>query len=202
MKAYSVPGLSTEKDLDIIYEWATAVPINGIIVEVGSMFGRTAVAFAEGAHSSVKIYCIDYFDEYTQIRPLNSIEKRGGSDIDFWQPDKIYNKEIEFSRFTEEYKNIIPLKLDSDKKVYLYDKEPIDLLFLDCAHKNPDDIMNIVYFIKFLKYNALICGHDYYDDGSNRFSDVRRNVAALEKFYNTTVTRYADSSMWSIRVRQ
>ena len=196
MKAYDVPGLSTTKDIDIIYECARTVPENGIIVEIGSLFGRTAVAFSEGAHSSVKIYCIDYFNEHTHLSPPS--QGQGATNNDFWQPNKVYNKEEEFTKFTKDYKNIIPLKLKQNLKVYPYDKESIDLLFLDCAHKNPDDLMNILYFKKFLKPNALICGHDY----DETYPDVIHNVKILEKLYKTTVTLYHRSSIWTIRIKQ
>jgi len=196
MKAYDVPGLSTKKDIDIVYEWARTVPENGVIVELGTMFGRTAVALAEGAPASAKIYCIDYFDEYIHKSPPS--QGQGLVDVGFWQPDKTYNTEIEFTKFTKDYTNIIPLKLDLSLKVYPYDKEPIDLLFLDCAHVNPNDLMNIIYFKSFLKPNSLICGHDY----SNAFPDVIKNVRTLEKIYKTTVTLYHNSSMWSIRIKE
>jgi predicted O-methyltransferase YrrM len=198
MKAYDVPGLSTKKDIDIVYEWARTVPENGVIVEIGSLFGRTAVALAEGSYPSVKIYCIDFFDIFTNQSPSNWCN--GGTD-DFWELGKVYNKEIEFSKFTQEYENIIPLKLDKTETCYPYNKEPIDLLFIDGAHTNPSDITNIMHFRKFLKPNALICGHDY----SINYPDVIKNVRTLEIMYNTTVTLYNrgnSSSMWSIRIKE
>lgn len=196
MKAYDVPGLSSKKDIDIVYEFAKTVPENGTIVEIGSFFGRTAVAFAEGAYPSVTIYCIDYFNEHTHLSPPS--HGQGAIGTDFWQPNKVYNKEEEFTKFTKDYKNIIPLKLEQNLMVYPYDKEPIDLLFLDCAHINPNDLQNIFYFKKFLKPNALICGHDYHES----FPDVIYNVRILEKLYKTIVTLYHNSSMWSIRINK
>lgn len=195
MKAYSVPGLSNNKDLDVAYEWARTVPENGVIVELGSFFGRTAVAFAEGAHPSVKIYCIDYFDDWKN--PHNPDDAPGG---DFWVLDKVYNKGDEFRKNTQEYKNIIPLTLKSGQMIYQYDKEPIDVLFIDAQHQNPSDICNLIYFKKFLKPNSLICGHDYYED--NKFPDVGLNIRILERMFNKTVTMYKWSSMWSIRIKE
>ena len=195
MKAYSVPGLSSNKDIDIVYEWARTVPENGVIVELGSFFGRTAVAFAEGANPSVKIYCIDYFDEWRSH--LRDNDAPGGS---FWELDKVYDKEQEFLKNTKDYKNIVPLKLKEGQMVYPYNKEPIDILFIDALHKNPSDIANIMFFKKFVKQGGMICGHDYYED--NRFPDVGINIKILEKMFNTTVTLYKWSSMWSIRIKE
>ena len=193
MKAYSVPGFSTEKDLDIIYEWAKTVPKDGVIVELGSMVGRTAVAFAEGADPSVKIYCIDYFEPW-----VNRDRRWAPPGGDYWQDDKVYDVGAEFLKFTSDYKNIIQLKLEPTERVYRYKNEPIDLLFLDCAHVNPNDILNILYFKNYLKPNALICGHDYGDS----FPDVKTNVRVLEKMYNATVTLYHYSTCWAIRIKE
>jgi len=195
MKAYSVPGFSTNKDLDIVYEWARTVPENGVIVEVGTFMGRTAVAFAEGAPASAKIYCIDYYNDWTcNIQPDDA---PGG---DFWEIGKVYSKQEKFSQFTKDYPNIIPLKLNYHEKCYPYNKEPIDVLFIDALHRNPDDILNIVYLKGFVKNGGMICGHDYYDD--NRFPDVGKNINFLEKTFQTTVTLYKFSSMWSIRIKE
>lgn len=189
MNAYSVPGYSTNEDLDVINNLASTVPVNGIIVEIGSLFGRTAVAWAESAPNAT-VYCIDYFDDHLHFDP-KLID-------DFWKLNKVYNKESEFKKNTSSYKNIIPLKLDKGKHVYPYQGSKIDVLFLDGNHRNPVDWEIIVYFEKFLKSNSVICGHDY----SKYFSDVIANVLALEKMYNTKVNLYNNSTMWSIQVNR
>jgi hypothetical protein len=192
MRAYGVPGFSGNKDLDIVYEWAKTVSENGTIVEIGSMFGRTAVAFAEGAHPSVKIYCIDYFNDITHTSADGNVPGE-----DFWILDKTYNRGVEFDKFTKDYPNITKCIVPKGQRVYQYTGELIDVLFLDGAHTNPTDIQNIVYYKKFLNKNALICGHDY----SIRFPDIIKNVKILQKMYNTTVTLYQNSSMWSLRIK-
>jgi hypothetical protein len=197
MKAYSVPGLSSEKDLDILYEWARTVPENGVIVELGSFFGRSAVAFAEGAYSSVKINCIDYFEDWKHSNNLLWSHPVG----DFWQIGKMYSKEQEFLKNTKDYPNITLLKLKDGQVVwrdYPYTGAQIDLLFIDAAHTNPTDIKNIFYFKDFMKKDALICGHDY----TSRFPDVIYNVKLLQAMYKTTATFYQNSTMWSIRIKK
>jgi SAM-dependent methyltransferase len=193
MKAYLVPGLTSRGDLNILYEWAKLVPENGVIVEIGSFLGRTAVALAEGAPASTKIYCIDYFSDY--FNKMLTKDNNFCGDDDFWKIGKIYNTKEEFVKFTKDYGNIIQLVLERPNKVYPYQGELIDLLFLDCAHYNPDDLMNIQYFKKFLKPNAVICGHDYHP----RFPDVIKNVKILEIIYKTKAILYESNSMWAIR---
>jgi hypothetical protein len=194
MKAYSVPGLTSKKDLDILYEWARTVPENGVIVEIGSFFGRSAVAFAEGAYPSAKIHCIDYFQDWTcQTKEIWFLP-----DSDFWKAGKLYNKEQEFLKNTKDYPNITLLKLEDKQIVYPYIGSQIDLLFIDAAHTNPSDLKNIIYFKDFMKKDGLICGHDYRDN----YPDVVTNVKLLEKIYETTATFYKHSSMWSIRIKK
>lgn len=195
MKAYSVPGYSNNKDLDIIYEWARTVPENGVIVELGSLFGRTSVAFAEGAHPSVTIYCVDYFNKFVN-KSVNGAAPAG----DFWVLEKEYDKSEEFLKNTKDYPNIKQCILPPKESVYKYNGPPIDVLFLDCSHKNPSDIQNILYYRKFLKKDALICGHDYID--VKIFPDIIKNVGVLERMYKSTVTLYQNSSMWSIRIKE
>jgi|688.fasta_scaffold481043_2 hypothetical protein len=194
MKSYSVPGLTSKKDLDILYEWARTVPKNGVIVELGSWFGRSAVAFAEGAYPSVKIYCIDYFQDWTHPNTVQWYFPAG----DFWQLGKVYNKEQEFLKNTKDYPNITLLKLENEQIVYPYAGEQIDLLFIDAAHTNPSDLKSILYFKNFMKEDGLICGHDYHD----RYPDVITNVKLLQVMYKTTATFYQNSTMWSIRIKE
>ena len=61
MKKYndSIPGWFTEEDNIVALKLAQAVPENGIIVEIGSFVGKSAWHWANSAHPSVKIYCID-----------------------------------------------------------------------------------------------------------------------------------------------
>ena len=194
MKAYTVPGLSSERDLQILNGLAREVPEDGVIVEIGSFFGRSAVALAEGAKPSTKIYCIDYFEKFLYKKSPYTHGHPPGID-NFWEIGTTYDKKEEFIKFTKGYVNITPLVLENAKKVYPYYGELIDLLFLDCAHTNPDDLMNISYFKKFLKPNAVICGHDYHP----MFPDVISNVKWLEKLYKTSVIFYENSTMWTIR---
>jgi len=195
MKSSDIPGFTSNKELDIIYEWAKTAPENGVIVEIGSLFGRTAVAFAEGAHPSVKIYAIDYFDGTWD----NLYADLKTPPIGFWEKGKVYDKGYEFKKFTSEYKNIIPLTVSNTEQVYQYDLEPIDVLFIDAAHSNPNDLDNISYFKKFLKKNSLICGHDY---NKLTYPDIVHNVQMLEEMYNTTAIFYKGSSMWAIRIKE
>ena len=147
MKAYHIPGATTNGELDIIYEWAKTVPENGVILELGSLFGRTAMAFVEGSHPSTKIYCVDKFNTFINTS-IKTNDAPGGT---IWNIGQSYDIEAEFTKNMQGYSNVIPLKLEAKhNKVYPYKGELLDIFFIDSAHKNPDDIMNISYYRKFL----------------------------------------------------
>ena len=73
--------------------------------------------------------------------------------------------------------------------------EPIDLLFIDLHHQNPEDIDSLNYFMPFMKPGGIICGHDYCD----AWPDVKDNVRFLEEKFNTTATFYHDTTLWRIQ---
>ena len=119
------------------------------------------------ADPTVKIYCIDHF-QYMD----------------------------EFINNTREFVNIIPLKGDSPNGIE-YPGDPIDIFFLDAAHSNPSDLLNIDYFLPFIKPGGLLCGHDYADC---RYPDVMTNVRTLEEKLGQKVTLYPRTSLYSFRI--
>ena len=188
MKANDIFGFFLDIELEQVAIWAKEVPVNGVIVEVGSFFGRSSVGWATACDPSVKVYCIDRFEELS---------------FEFNQsvPESIPNNNGKFNTFeifkenTKDIKNIYPIKASSVKELPdIFDK--IDIFFIDASHINPSDLQYILHFIKFIKPGGLICGHDL----GKRFPDVRINVTVLEKLYKTKVQRYNYSSLWSFRI--
>lgn len=176
---------------------AKQVPENGIIVEVGSLFGKSSVSLAENAHPSVKIYCIDLFNE--SLVPNNNCEY---NNTDFPIYKKTYNAAVEFKKNTATFSNIIMIK-GSSPQCFTDDTEiaqlrNIDLFFLDASHFNPNDWENIEFFLPRIKRNGIISGHDFYEN--KLFPDVNENVEKLEKQFQQTVTQYKYSSVWSFRI--
>ena len=187
-------GWMLEHELKVLESIAKQVPVNGNIVEVGSMFGRSAVCFAMSADPSVTINCIDYF-------PTDMIQHHGCSDEDsiknrFPIANKLYNVEQEFIENTKEFTNINMLKGDSPH-VLVYKPEPIDLFFLDAGHSNPNDWDNLCHFVPYMKLNGIIAGHDHI---KTEFPDVCENVKRLEQLFDTKAKFYPASSIWTVKV--
>jgi len=183
----SIEGWMSEEELKQIEIWASSVPPDGVIVEVGSFKGRSTVAWATACHPSVTVYAIDKFHD----------SRRG----DF------YN---EFLSNTSHLKNIKPLRGETPKKVK-YEGTPIDVFFLDAAHVNPTDTIIINYYLPFIKKGGILCGHDYYDKSMfdldfittydvKYFSAVNANVKFLEVLLKKEVTLYRNTTLWSFAI--
>jgi len=185
----NIPGHMSTQELAVIEQWAAQVPKNGVVVEVGSFFGRSAVCWAMSCDPSVEIICVDQFPTILQV-PL-SFKAHPGSPT----PGVDYRLWDMFRDNTKEYPNITPVRGLSPWKIS-YPGNLIDLFFLDAAHTNPSDWDNIVYFSTFLKPGAIIAGHDY----NSVFPDVVENVHRLENIYNTKATFYKGGWLWSITI--
>lgn len=190
----NIPGHMFENELKIIESWAKNIPKNGVVVEVGSFFGRSAVCWAMSAHPSVKIYCGDPFpDQFTTSdTPVPKYGRLAGHPL----PNTTYFQWNDFKKNVKDFPNIIPMRGMCPQGIS-YPGDPIDIFFLDAAHNNPSDWENIAYFSQFLKPNSMICGHDYF----HTFPDVIENVKRLENLHNTKATIYGNGvSLWSIAI--
>ena len=187
----NIPGHMFESELKIIESWARTIPKNGVVVEVGSFFGRSTVCWAMSADPSVKIYCGDCFpDQFTTGNdPIPKFGELAGHPL----PSTTYHLWHDFKENVKDFSNIIPMRGMCPQDIN-YSGEVIDIFFLDAAHTNPSDWENITYFSQFLKPTGMICGHDYY----HTFPDVIENVHRLEKLMNRKAIIYPDSTLWSI----
>jgi len=186
----NILGWMTNQECDALADLAKLVPDSGTIVEVGSMFGRSATIWAQ-SNPTVTVICIDTFIENYHSRhdidweichchkfPLNGIT---------------YNLYEEFQKNTQHYDNIKIIRGYSPQNIQ-YTGQAIDLFFLDAGHSNPNDWDNIEFFLPYIKSGGKICGHDY----DKIFPDVIDNVERLEKMLGKTVTVFKNTSIWMI----
>jgi len=169
----SVPGNMLQEELEQIEYLASLVPENGSIVEIGSLFGRSAVAWAKSCHPSVNVYCVDMFHNIMKNPSYSFYE--------------------EFLKHTQHIPNIIPIRAISP---YIFETKlpdiQFDLVFLDAIHRNPFDIDNIRYFLPKIKSGGILCGHDY-DPG---WPDVVENVQLLEKELGVAAQITPQTTLW------
>lgn len=188
-----IPGYMTEQELLIIEQLAKNVPVEGRIVELGSLFGRSAVCWAESADPSVEIICIDIFYEKTIPHHNHSIEIC--NKLNFPLSGVEYNSKKLFEENTKQYPNIKMIRGFSPTEI-VYDGKEIDFFFLDALHKNPSDWENILYFLPYIKEGGFIGGHDYREN----FPDVIKNVKKLEEISLTEAITYKSESIWYMKV--
>lgn len=192
-----IKGWMKEGDIKALEDIALTVPKDGIVVEVGSQFGRSAACWAMTCDPSVTIYCIDIF-------PEECIPNDTGLSDDvclanfFPLPAKSYKVYSLFLENTKKFKNVKHIRGESPRGI-IYPEYEINVFFLDASHKNPNDWENIEYYAPFVKAGGLICGHDY---GESSFPDVTKNVKKLEKKLDMQVTLYPNSSIWSFTLKE
>lgn len=176
----TIPGWSSPYDLDILEQLASSVPA-GIIVEVGSMHGRSAYTLAK-ANPLADIFCIDKWDNHREI-----INWEGYS----W--DNLISTDV-FTQWTKDCSNINVIQVQS--VLDLQWTQSVDMVFIDAAHSNPVDWEYIEYWLPKIKPNGIICGHDYSTD----WPDVIANVERLKQILNSPVKLYKNSSIWSFKI--
>jgi hypothetical protein len=166
-----IHGWMLETELQEIAKLSKTVPKNGVIVEVGSLCGRSSLCWAMNADPSVTIYCYDIFYEKIDIYG-------DGVYYDSW---KIFNENL------SNFKNVIPIKGHCPNETKYFDDRKIDIFFIDALHKNPEDWEIINHFLPYVKTNGIISGHDYYEKLNSPFPNVNDNIEKLENLYNTKV---------------
>lgn len=172
----TIPGHMMPIELDHLDSLASSIPAGGIIVEIGSLYGRSGYCLAT-ANPEVTVYCTD-----------------------LWNPNVIavppYCNAIElFSRFTATCTNIRPRKVVYGGNMFELD-ENIDMLFLDAVHENPSDWSHIQYWLPKIKPGGILSGHDY----NPLWPDVVTNVQRLENAGYQRMPMVSGSTIWCFRI--
>jgi len=143
--------------------------------EVGSLFGRSSVEISQAIPKGILV-CVDRWEGWALGKPQHSNPL-------LCQPaEGMVNTLENFRAYTKDYKNIMPIRGSSPQVIKDW-KIPIDFLFLDSGHRNPDDRNNLEFFLPLLKPGATLSGHDYIPE----WPDVVENVKWLEILLNKKV---------------
>jgi predicted O-methyltransferase YrrM len=149
----NIPGWMPEKELKTIERIARGIPENGIVAELGTFLGRSAVAWAASAPTAT-VHCIDLWPDKSWFEGLKGPPPRGDPTL--------YNRSIgydgSFRVITEPYKNIIGHKGNTHDQ---WDFGELDLVFVDANHKHESVLADLVSWSKKLRPDGLLCGHDF-----------------------------------------
>jgi len=178
-------------------------------VEVGCWHGRSSIAISIAINKGT-LYCIDKWDgngSYQQRFIKNHNTIMGVRAEEHNLPDPHSHNTLEtFLKYTESQKNIIPICGSSPQIVQDWSK-PIDFIFLDASHINPNDRDNIDFWLPKIKPGGTFSGHDFYKNARRRHSlgrspkdggcpDVNLNVEYMEDFLKQKVTIIPNTSIW------
>lgn len=170
----SIPTLVDHQTFEeIIYPALTAIPKNGILVELGSYLGGSIVRICDKLNElnkmeSTAVYAIDDWR-------FNNISKETTAWIKechkewFRSPDDNLNyKHLNFlENITKAgyLDKIIPLKKDSVLAAQCFNDNTIDFLFVDDDHSYPKTKQVLEAWLPKIKLGGFITGHDYSCDG-------------------------------------
>jgi predicted O-methyltransferase YrrM len=139
------------------------VPLDGIVVEVGSWTGQSSVAISKGIAkycSGVKFYCVDIWSqEYYESTPglCDAARKMDVKDV--------------FEKNMSKYPHLT-MQMKSTDAATTFKDCSIDMVFIDANHEYEYVKEDISAWWPKLKHGGLMCGHDY----SIKFGGVIRAV--------------------------
>ncbi len=161
---HDIPRTMTLEGLEYLGRLAQSVPKNGVIVEVGPLFGSSTWVLAKNAHPSVTVYSIDTWEPQLWIAKIEAK----------FPNCKPFSLDA-FKHYIQDCPNVIPIQGWSPDIVQATWNRPIDLFFDDASHGNPGFINNINFFEPFIKPLGIICGDDY----ASGWPDIVREVDNL-----------------------
>jgi hypothetical protein len=160
-----IPGQVSVFQLRAIEAIASLVPPHGVVVEVGSLFGRSSWAWGASVPPSTEVFCIDPWEHNAGVRAM---EQRYGIKYGLEQ----------FIEYTKDQPNITPKKGYSPNDFLDWNRN-IDLYYEDAVHTNPILARNLEFWSSKLKPTGVLCGDDY----RPRFPDVRSGAEGLAKAF-------------------
>lgn len=181
LKNPSIPSTMTSDGLDFLGMMARSVPENGVIVEIGPLFGSSTWVLAKNAHPSVKVFSIDTWEPAPWI---DKVEAK-------FRNCKPFSKDA-FLYYTRDCPNVTAIQGWSPEVVKDWDL-PIDIFFDDATHGDPGFSENVNFFLPFVKQNSILCGDDY----SSGWPDIVRVVDDLGEQWG--VHPEVSGRVWAMR---
>lgn len=116
---------------------AAQIPAGGVIVEIGSFWGRSAGYMASAMPEGATLFCVD---RWPNMADMNKFRKNIAR---IWLSERV-----------------APLRGDSVEVSQTWDK-PIDLLYIDGNHTYAGVRNDFHSYAPFVKHGGLIAFHDY-----------------------------------------
>lgn len=136
LTAYDITGEQyhhTREDVDTLHELTKQVPQHGVVVNIGTCFGTSCLAFVEN-RTDIVVFTID-------INPCPVA-------VEHWKAARISPGQI-------------VQVVGRSQNVGLWWPYPIDLVFVDGAHDHSSIAQDCILWAEKLKPGGIIAFHDY-----------------------------------------
>ena len=165
-------------------------------IEIGCLHGRSSWTISKTVPAA-KLVCIDVWDGFDSYHSEYSAEER----IQWCYPSQqSFNTKEFFLSNVRDCQNIEAVQ-GHFPQVLANWNTPIDFIFIDALHKNPEDRLMIDFGLAWLKTGGTLCGHDYNPAENTIFPDLFENVSYLEKLLNQPVTLVPGSTVYSFKIK-
>ena len=187
------PAVMSDRDLDALSQVAKLIPLDSIAVEVGSRLGGSARAIIDHAPRIKRLYCIDpewKGNSHNGISDPWMDNLRG-----FWQLDRFQT----CLQFAEHYMRdrpqvrLLPFSSPDDIRWW---REPVDFMFEDSSHENPQLRDTLDFWVPLVKSGGIIAGHDY---SRSNWPEVAQEADALAQRLGTDLHVLGGSTIWWMR---
>lgn len=173
-----IPGQIAWEALIAMAKLAKQVPPGGVVVETGSLFGRSAFVWAKNVHPSVTVYCIDPWVRERWIVDVVEAAQR---------PVMPFSIEA-FRHYVRDCPNIRTVQGYSPEVIQRLRPpwaEQVDLFFDDGDHDEPGLSRNRDYWTPRVKPGGFFCADEY----DSAYPDCLRKTHQLAIAWNAPVDR-------------
>lgn len=152
------PSLLCNVDVEAMINLAAQLPVDAVAVEIGSKFGGSAKLIADHVPMLKALYCIDIgwlHEDRPTPDDTDSMDICRRFDIDIQKT--CYEIAVEL---LSPYPITKLLKLSSPYDLAWW-SEPVDFVFEDSSHSNPQLRDNLRFWWQHLRSGGILAGHDY-----------------------------------------
>jgi predicted O-methyltransferase YrrM len=183
-----IPGYMTEGECAFLRVlFARHNQPGAVGFEIGSLVGRSAYEISQTIPLGTLV-CVDSWSNWSNTDPDDPDPDR------YYIPKHGMISSLEaFRNNTKDCKNILTVRGYSPQCISKW-KAPVDFVFLDAGHWNPNDRQNLRFFLPLLKRGATLAGHDFRDHPETKWPDVVENVRWLERIFRKDVQSH--ESIW------
>jgi predicted O-methyltransferase YrrM len=152
---------------------------NGVFVEIGSLYGKSAVYMGveiTNACKDIQLHCVDSWS-------FDVLDLRENHPMNEYMTNRITGEDV----FTKFKKNITPVsnivgyhKLDSVKASSLFNDRSVDFVFIDGDHSYVGCLNDILAWLPKVKIGGYIAGHDFNDPTQPGVTDAVYQVLGKE----------------------